>query len=169
MHDLKTVTFDVMDALVDAFDAAAQDWGWAADQGVGAHRAYSRKQYENARNALFAALETYVSPVAQSAGQEAVEWHGLTEDERNNFVSLICSFGTAFVSPLDGLVKRIEAKLRERNAAPANGGERSIDCPRCAQWISDGRPVGSLNDPGQHHCESPSAALSADGAEERRP
>ncbi|SUD65840.1 Uncharacterised protein [Pandoraea pnomenusa] len=72
MPDNKTVTFDAVATLVDAFDAAAQDWGWAADQGVGAHPANSKKKYETARNALLAALETYISPSAQSVAQEAV-------------------------------------------------------------------------------------------------
>ncbi|WAL81341.1 hypothetical protein OYT13_15935 [Pandoraea sp. XJJ-1] len=115
---------------------------------------------ENA--AIDAAEQGVIEPLYRHAApvnaSEPVTWRGLTEREIDDFVERICDYGTGFVSPLDALVREIEAKLHERNAAPVNGGKPtapSEKCPICVAWEASGKPLGSIGDPGQHHCVVP--------------
>jgi len=43
------------------------------------------------------------------------EWQDLTDEERLNFLNELLNYGTGFVSPLDAVVRAIEAKLKEKN------------------------------------------------------
>lgn len=43
------------------------------------------------------------------------EFVGLTDEERLNFLNELLNYGTGFVSPLDAVVRAIEAKLKEKN------------------------------------------------------
>ena len=152
MPDNKTVTFDasqwqlVPKAITDVMIEAVASFG-KADGSNGYNLQHGKDFADSWADALAAAP----TPAAQSAGQEPirqVKWHegdGWVDVDRETFAEYA------------------DRALHKRfvYAAPVNGGERSIDCPRCAQWASDGRPVGSLNDPGQHHCESPSASLTS--------
>jgi hypothetical protein len=42
-------------------------------------------------------------------------WVGLTDEERLNFLNKLLDYGAGFVSPLDAVVRAIEAKLKEKN------------------------------------------------------